>query len=317
MSANDFFPTSTPTFDPEKRQHGIVIGFDDSENSRVALMYAAELATLRRTRLSVVTVYRLPSHFYANYASLPKHGEDDARKQQAVELLSSARELLTDYDGDVEYYAVEGDSIGALKDISSEAQVTVVGSRGRGGFLGLVMGSVATALPPHAASPVVVVPKEHDPAQARDGSPIVVAGVDGSPAGRTVELHAAQAALERHAVLQILMVMPPPDALAGWYPELVEQSAIDDRRAQYEDWLDSEVAWLQPHYPDLKITRTLHVGDPISEFVECTAHAVLTVVGTRGRGAVAGSVLGSVSRGLLLRKQGPVMVVPELHDARL
>ncbi|WP_333617883.1 hypothetical protein [Dietzia sp.] len=41
------------------------------------------------------------------------------------------------------------------------------------------------------------------------------------------------------------------------------------------------------------------------------------MVGTRGRGAFAGTVLGSISRELLQRKVGAVMIMPELHNSRL
>lgn len=320
MSTDAFITGRLPLFDPATRPHGVLVGFDGSENAKAALDYAAEAAQLRKTRLTVVTAYRLPRHFYPNYASLPKGDEDEQRNQRAKEILAAARTHLENYSGDVQFLLAQGHATEVFRDMSAEAQLTVVGSRGRGGFMGLLVGSVATALPPRAGSPVVVVPTDVPEAGSDDGGAAlnrpVVAGVDGSAASRAVELQAAQAAQERGVVLQILMVMPPPDSLASWYPELVQQSVIDSRRSEYEDWLDAERRWLQGHFPDLKISRHLAYGDPVTTFVDSSNSAQLIVVGTRGRGAVAGTVLGSVSRELLQQQVGSVMVVPELRDPR-
>lgn len=320
MSTDAFTPVRPPVFDPATRPHGVLVGFDGSENAKAALDYAAEAALLRKTRLTVVTAYRLPRHFYPNYASLPKDDEDAERRRRAEEILEVARTHLGDYSGEAHFLLATGHATEAVRDLSAEAQLTVVGSRGRGGFMGLLVGSVAASLPPHAASPVVVVPSAVPLTGSDDGADAltrpVVAGVDGSAASRIVELQAAQAALERGAVLEILMVMPPPDSLAGWYPELVQQSVVDTRRSELEDWLDAERRWLQVHFPDLKITCRLAYGDPVTTFVDSSTSARLIVVGTRGRGAVAGTVLGSVSRELLQQKAGAVMVVPELRDPR-
>ncbi|WP_333617882.1 hypothetical protein [Dietzia sp.] len=101
--------------------------------------------------------------------------------------------------------------------MSAEAQLTMLGSRGHGGFPGMLVGSVATAFPPHAASPVEVVPATEG---SRGGGSAgddrrVAACVDGSAASRTVELQAAQAAQTLGSGLQILTVMPPPDSIGG------------------------------------------------------------------------------------------------------
>ena len=320
MSTDAFTTGRPPLFDPATRPHGVLVGFDGSENAQAALDYAAEAAQLRNTRLTVVTAYRLPRHFYPNYASLPKDDEDKKRNERAKKILAAARTHLENYSGDVQFLLAEGHATEVFRDMSAEAQLTVVGSRGSGGFMGLLVGSVATALPPRAGSPVVVVPTNVPEAGSDDGGAglnrPVVAGVDGSAASRSVELQAAQAAQERGVVLQILMVMPPPDSLASWYPELVQQSVIDSRRSEYEDWLDAERRWLQGHFPELKITRHLAYGDPVTTFVDSSNSAQLIVVGTRGRGVVSGTVLGSVSRELLQQQVGAVMVVPELRDPR-
>src|SRR5699024_3144606 len=105
------------------------------------------------------------------------------------------------------YLAVEGDSVGTLVDSSVRAQIVVVGARGRGGFLGRVLGSVSTALPAHAHCPTVVVPGD-----AHGGDGPVVVGVDGSHNARRAALHAAREAVDLGTPLVLLTALQTPDS---------------------------------------------------------------------------------------------------------
>src|SRR5699024_8696549 len=119
--------------------------------------------------------YKVAVPVYPNYASIPPPSEMDARKREAESVLEAAATRLAEHDGPVSYLTVEGDSVGALVDVSERVHLMIVGARGRGGFLGRVLGSVSMALPAHAKCPTIVVPAE---AESADG-PVVV-GVDGS-----------------------------------------------------------------------------------------------------------------------------------------
>src|SRR5699024_6205637 len=103
--------------------------------------------------LTVVTSYRPTIPGYPTDDQRPPDPEDVARRQQAEAVLEGAAERLTEHPGEISYLAVEGDSVGTLVDSSVRAQIVVVGARGRGGFLGRVLGSVSTALPAHAHCP--------------------------------------------------------------------------------------------------------------------------------------------------------------------
>lgn len=318
MDTTRDIPGLLPRFDPADRPHGVLVGVDGSPDSLAALHFAAEAARLRGVRLTVVTTYRLPRHIYPNYASLPTKDEDSVHEARAQRVLEAAREETAGHPGEMSFLLAVGHATDVLKRMSAEAQLTVVGSRGRGGFIGMLVGSVATALPPHAASPVVVVPAAGDPDGAGPNSDRpVLAAVDGSAASRLVEIQAAQAAEERGTGLQIMMIMPPPDTIAGWYSEVVTTAHIDTRRAELREWLDSERHWVEERFSELTISCSLDFGDPISTLADHARSASLTVIGSRGRGAVTGTVLGSISRELLQRKVGAVMVVPGLHDSRV
>src|SRR5699024_7637698 len=111
-----------------------------------------------------------------------------SKRKLAEATLDVAKEYLGDYSGEVILGLAEGNPTGTLADLTRRAQLVVVGARGRGGFVGRVLGSVAAALPAHAHCPTIVFPGTDSPEadakpekfvdQKQDG-PVVVA-IDGS-----------------------------------------------------------------------------------------------------------------------------------------
>ncbi len=142
----------------EKRHPLVVVGVDGSEPSSVALAWAAEEARLRGAPLKVVHAWRLPSLAYmgpvvpeADFDALGKHA------QTLVE--AQVTDVLGDHPGiEVLTEVREGPSAQAVLDAAADADLLVVGSRGRGGFAGLLLGSVSSQIVHHARCPVVVVP---------------------------------------------------------------------------------------------------------------------------------------------------------------
>lgn len=312
--------TATPAehpsipFDPTARELGVVVGYDGSPNSEAALAYGAAAADRRGLPLTVVTTYRSPVPVYANYASLGAEHLDELRKQVAAEVLEAAATTLAEHRGEVSYLSVDGDSVGALVEASARAHLMVVGARGRGGFLGRVLGSVSMALPAHARCPTVVVPAEAQPA----AGPVVV-GVDGSPHGRRAALHAAQEAIERSTTLQLLTALQTPDSGEYWFPLLPRDAAelVESRRAELQKDLEREMAWVAEHVPGLEVAGEVQVGVAAAVLHDAEPAAQLIVVGSHGHGALTGALLGSVSRATLHGATRPVMVVPPLQDERV
>ncbi|WP_345314585.1 universal stress protein [Garicola koreensis] len=328
MSRNAESGTDAIAFDPTDRKLGVVVGFDGSTNSQLALRYGARAAQRRSSALTVVTSFTISPQVYTTLAAVPRVPEAELKQKATQETLDQARELLKDYPGEVTYQSEEGDAAGVLVDKSEDAQLVVLGARGRGGFLGLMLGSVASSLPAHAQSPTVIVPKNYQGpevdegpdqfAPSEDSRPVVV-GLDGSQQSRVAVLHAAQAAAERKVTLQLVMVLPPVEGALLWYPEFSGRAAeaTKTRQDELQETLDAERAWVEGHFPDLDVQASVEPGDPITVLREKSRSAQLTVAGTRGRGEFGSLVLGSVSRGLLVKAAGPVMVVPQLGDDRL
>ena len=140
----------------------IVAGVDGSESSAAALRWAADEADRRDLDLHVVACWSYPAMPFALY-QLPISGEQfeaDARNAAETEL---EKELGADRAGlDVEVEVIEGPASLRLLEFDRVAAMIVVGSRGRGGFAGLLLGSVSQHLAEHARCPVVIVPGARD-----------------------------------------------------------------------------------------------------------------------------------------------------------
>jgi nucleotide-binding universal stress UspA family protein len=144
----------------------IVVGVDGSEGSRIAMRWAAEEARLRDARLQVVYVFEhSPSWqmygYSAEIAAIPVSAmpDDEHSRELAQSLVDQLVRDLGDVGVEVEAVAHEDRRPAhALVERSRDADMLVVGSRGRGGFAGLVLGSVSQQCVQHARCPVVVMP---------------------------------------------------------------------------------------------------------------------------------------------------------------
>jgi nucleotide-binding universal stress UspA family protein len=143
----------------------IVVGVDGSPASEAALRFAAEEARFRGATLRVVHAWRIPLSVAApepsilGYAVLPEASVEEMRatfEEEAKRLLDSAVEGIEGLD--VEPLLVEDAPAQALIRASADADLLVVGSRGRGGFKGLLLGSVSQQCAHHSSCPVVIVP---------------------------------------------------------------------------------------------------------------------------------------------------------------
>ena len=134
----------------------IVVGVDDSTGARLALRWAVDEARQRGAGLVVVHCYEVTYGWIDDPAEVEgwqKRAAADAR--QSVDRLLS--EMAPDPELKVETVVVDRDSAAGLIEAAAGADLLVVGSRGRGGFAGMVLGSVSLQCALHAPCPVVVV----------------------------------------------------------------------------------------------------------------------------------------------------------------
>lgn len=155
----------------------IIVGVDGSESSENALRWALEEAELRQVeRVMVVHAYRPPEFrnygayadaFLAVDAVQGRADADRARREEEETYTRQAAERLLErlvgdartgaISADLELLALPNDPAKTMIDMSRDADLLVVGSRGRGGFKGLLLGSVSQQCLQHSHCPVVVV----------------------------------------------------------------------------------------------------------------------------------------------------------------
>lgn len=292
---------------------GVLVGVDGSEQSVSAARWAQREAGLRGEPLTLVTAYSIPA-YWGYGADAGGAVLDDSRLREGVQVLLDEVAAKLDPDGVRPELRVEvGDAAGVLVDLSKAASLLVSGGRGRGGFIGRLLGSVASALPGHAHCPVAIIPAGVEASRAAEGA-AVVAGVDGSEQGRAAALVAAEEARIRQAPLKLVCALPPVGANAAWLGVTLDEAA---REQELRERLDAGAAWIASEFPGLEVVTELVDGTPVDVMREQTATARLTVVGTRGLGGFTGALVGSTSRGVTDHAKGPVMVVPFREDARL
>jgi nucleotide-binding universal stress UspA family protein len=142
-------PTGTP------KRNRIVVGVDGSDPSKAALRWAARIASPTGAVIEAVTAWQFMPNFGWPYAVPP--GWDPA--DDAQKLLASTVESVfgTARPDQMQLISVEGNPAKTLLDRSDGAEMLVVGSRGHGGFVGLLLGSVSASCAEHATCPVLVV----------------------------------------------------------------------------------------------------------------------------------------------------------------
>jgi nucleotide-binding universal stress UspA family protein len=141
-------------------ENTIIVGVDGSASSRAALRYALDEARLRGAQLRVVGAWHLP---VAAYTGGYGPGDPDLSAGLEQDARDNGARALDEVDTGgvhVETEFREGNPAHVLLEAAEDADLLVVGSRGLGGFRGLMLGSVGQQCAHHAPCPLVIVPHE-------------------------------------------------------------------------------------------------------------------------------------------------------------
>ncbi|WP_037070292.1 universal stress protein [Pseudonocardia acaciae] len=282
----------------------VVVGVDGSESALDAARWAAGEARRRGLSLRLVNAFgwtdaqpvgeAVVTPEYREALLREAHSEVAAAAAAAEEFAPGVR---------VEQHVEVGFPVPVLRAEAERARLLVLGDRGLGAVLGLLIGSVAVSMAANAACPVVVV-RGPDPVGLPSDLPVVV-GVDGSGYSEAAIAFAHEAAAARKAPLVAVhtwgeLILDPRPAL------LRDADAIE---AAEREMLAERLAGWADKYPDLDVRRLVTRSRPANALVEWSARAQLLVVGSRGHGNFAGLILGSVSHAVVQRAECPVAVV--------
>ena len=284
----------------------IIVGYDRSPDAKAAAAWALDEASRTGALVEFFYAYEWPA--WAPAASMipspavwPDGETDRAIKGGLNEAVATARH--THPEVRTEISIVNAGAGLTLVARSAEAGLIVVGSRGNSSVAGL-LGSVSVFVSAHAHCPVIVVRGDTTAA-----GPVVV-GVDDSPAGQVALSFAFEEAAARGAALRVIRAWSPVVGLLEGSPAIADSVVAVEREA-----LRELVATWREKFPEVYATCEVVVDHPARALTQVSGGAQLLVVGTRGRGAVRGMLLGSVSQHLLRHSACTVAVVHETPEA--
>jgi nucleotide-binding universal stress UspA family protein len=182
-----------------------------------------------------------------------------------------------------------------------------VGTRGLGGFAGLLAGSVSTQVAAHAHCPVIVVRTDATSGPGPE-APVVV-GLDGSPLSTRALQFALDLAAATHAPLVAIYAWRGlPTGNLG--PTTVWHYDPDEAEEEARRLLAEQLAGCAERYPQVRIEhRTVLSFNPGETLIDASRTAGLVVVGSRGRGGFTGLLLGSTSQTLVHHAHCSVAVI--------
>lgn len=315
----------------------LVVGFDGSDGARLAVSWAGREAALRGDTLTLVTALRQAGSLVdVDIDGTVGTPDEQALIARAEAMLDDVVGRLSDDVATVRREVLLGSPPGVLLDRAAGSDGLVVGSRGRGGFTGLLLGSVSQHVVVHATCPVAVVPAAFTPSDQRGA---VVVGVDGSSNSRRALARAVEEAWLRNALLDVVVVSSaePPDRVVEQVPTATAHRdlwtetphlaglelshrlrsshirAVADWQAHVRRVIEEDLRRLAgrscaPH-SRVRVVVDVH---PAEALLQAAASADLLVVGSRGHGGFVGMLLGSVSQHCVRHAAVPVLVVPSI-----
>jgi nucleotide-binding universal stress UspA family protein len=298
----------------------IVVAIDGSQHAQRALTWALREADLRSASLTALHAFgvrRFAGPFNREVSLEPERVAAQELVDAALERAGADR--VDQVAVDVTPIAVDvgplmgNSAANAVLRHSTDADLIVIGSRGMGGFPGLLVGSVSQQVAAHAQVPVAVIPPGDDEVPPAPTS--VVIGVDGSASSRRAlawaveeaEVHDVPAtAVYVHDTLIDTQLSAEFDAA-----ERTQLSALEEHGREHalrllgrivDETLGTSHRAVSPRVVAGSAGRVLSQ--------DAAAPTSILVVGSRGRGGFTGLLLGSVSQQCLHHAAGPVVVTP-------
>lgn len=280
----------------------IVVGVDGSTHSAQALGWAAQQAQVEQRKLTLLLTVHPPHGAWLDPTSdNPREGHKAALQAEGREVMARVREesesLLEGID--VQSMIVVGDPREVLLEVSAKAEMLVLGSRGRGPLVSVLLGSTSAAVARRAECPVVV----HRPTPAGDRQGVAV-GVDLRPDSRPVLEFAFRMAMLRREPLTVVHAQPPSEAAV---PETTDPRVWSEGGdAHVAAWM----AELREKYPDVEVETLVGRGRPERVLLKLADDIGLLVVGVHQRGRIAELTFGTTAVWMIEHARCPVAAVP-------
>lgn len=279
--------------------HPVIVGVDDPQGSSAAVSWAADEAHMRGLRLHLV--HGWPWHGRPDSASL---AEQLVRSANEDALHALAARAADRYPGlEVSSALADVPARETLVDLSAEAAVLVLGTRGTGGFPELLVGSTSLHVTAQASCPVVVVPGEPG---TRGG---VAVGVHGGEPCDELLAFAFEEAQRRELPLRVVHAWSYPLIVAPGhaFPPVYEEGQVAAEQARV---VAEVLAGWRQKYPEVPVTEDVVRSGAAKRLVEVSATQQLVVVGRHRHPQGPVGRLGSVSQAVVHHAHCPVAVLP-------
>ena len=269
----------------------IVVGYDGSDGSQRAVRWAARHASA--TGLSLIVVHCWVWPFFTNDLGPVEGVKDSGLQNEAERIASEGLELAvhTVPDVDVSQRLVVGFPADVLSRLSAEASLLVTGTRGLGGFAGLLVGSVSLHLAASASCPIMVV-REDQPVHDK-----ILVAVDGSPESDRAVLKAVDLARTLHCSLHVLHVLP-----------ILRHMIVDLADGERDPIIEQSLNLLPPDTDLVVVEDTVSALSIPEAIIERAGTASCVVLGAKGRNTL-GARLGSTVHAVLHHARGNVIIV--------
>ena len=285
----------------------ITVGFDGSDSSSEAVLWAAEEAVARRAPLHIVACWDDMASLAAGSAAFPEAGAVLSSSRAMETVLARMVGVVEQSHPDLRLTAETqpGPASAVLMDRVDIEGLLVVGASSHHGVGAFWLGSTARHLVHHAPCPVVVIRG----AASRGRPDRVVVGVDGSPASDRALRWAADEADLHQIELSIVH--------GWWYPYETRTNAAEQARDLTR--IDAagvleEAERLARDCCGAEVTGHLVEGSPPTAILDSLRDGDLLVMGSRGRGAVRSGLFGSTVYNVLDHSAVPVVVVRGVED---
>jgi nucleotide-binding universal stress UspA family protein len=288
----------------------IVVGIDGSRSGDHALAWAADQAVIEHRALTLAHAITPVGAVGLDQAGVDHRIGFEGAETEGHRLLRAGREAVAQRSSDLEVHEVLRvvDARNLLLELSADAAMVVLGSRGRGPVRSLLLGSVGVALSRHAHCPVVI-HRPHHPGKVRNG---ILVGVDGTEHSRAaLEFAFAQASLHALPLKVMHSFLGTAAALAGSH-------RVDARASEFQEQrllVAESVSGMGEKFPDVPVEIELARGVAGDCLVREAARMNMVVVGAHHGGAVSEIVSGSAATAVVEHATCPVAVVH--HDERM
>ena len=284
----------------QQHSYGVVVGVDGSDSSAHAAYWAAQEAASRGELITLVHALHVPTSGASLSHKEPVYVER-ARAEGNALLETVAENLRAEFPGLVVNAELSDLApASALAALGAQSELLVTGTRGRGGFEGMLLGSVTHGLAAHGDCPLTVV---RGPV-SEDGLNEVVVGFGADPVEARSAAAYALAVAQRHgASLRAVRAWRPFEGHRGTADF---SAAHEEERQEIEGLLEP----LRALYPDVDTKITVAEGNPVPILIEAARRTRLLVIGAHRRHGPFSVGAGYVIDGVLAHSPTPVAVVP-------